>query len=1009
MNYVHRICKIILNTVLLLGLFISSVIPFAKVSAETITVTTFDDVIDDDGDCSLREAIYAASLDHSYHDCEVVSSADTIILPAGTYTLESTLTDITSEIVINGEGAETTTIEASDCNPITLLPESCDPATYNIFNVLSSGSLTVDGVTLQHGNKNCGETGAIYNEGNLELINCTLRDNQAPKAGGLYNASSGTINIIDSTLSGNAASFYDSGGVFNAGIINLTNSTIINNNALDDGGGLFNATTGTLTVVKSTISNNDSTEGFGGGIYNAGSLSITNSDLSGNWAFRDGGGFYNTGSASILKTTLSDNSSNLDGGGIYNRNDGHLIIDTSPFVENYSFSTDGGGIYNNGNASIINSAFSGNYADANGGGIYNDINGSINFTSCTINANDASIHGGGISNYGSLEITNSTFSGNSTSTDGGGIYNDGSLGLESCTFSANTAAGVGGGIYIDDSGSMDISNTILAYSTNYDCVSTGIIGVDRHNIIEQNGPIKEGLNCGENSLTSDPLLEKVLADNGGPTKTHALQKGSPAIDAGYLKAYPAIDQRSMPRPQGSGPDIGAFEFRLNNVAPEFTSRGKTSAVVGELYTYNITAGDADGDRLWITAPIVPDWLSLTDNGDGTATLTGTPGGSDIGDHHVRLIVEDVMNGGTAQDFYITVDKPPIADFTASPTNGEAPLAVTFTNQTTGGYRSCSWDFGDFYTSTNCNPEHIFQVPGHFNISLTVNGPWGLSETKKISYIVTSGDSENLIANFWGTPLNGEAPLTVTFLNQSMGNYSSLTWDFGDGATINNSPTPQHTYQNPGKYTVTLTVSGDGKTDKEVKTNYVTVGMEPETLDVDFSAVPTSGQVPLAVEFYNESAGSYDICTWDFGDGNGCTFCNNFTHTYQAAGIYTVTLTVSGDGGEDSETKTDYITVSTEPVQLEADFSALPTNGQAPLEVTFSNQTTGAFNKCLWDFGDGTTSIHCPSPQHTYQAAGTYTVTLTVDDGAGGTDDEIKVDYITVLEGEVSIYLPLILR
>lgn len=83
----------------------------------------------------------------------------------------------------------------------------------------------------------------------------------------------------------------------------------------------------------------------------------------------------------------------------------------------------------------------------------------------------------------------------------------------------------------------------------------------------------------------------------------------------------------------------------------------------------------------------------------------------------------------------------------------------------------------------------------------------------------------------------------------------------------------------------------------------------EVIQSYFTASPTSGIASLHVDFTNLSTGDYDSCMWDFGDGNNSTECDNPIHTYDSPGTYTVSLTVSGDGSEDTETKTDYITVN----------------------------------------------------------------------------------------------------
>jgi PKD repeat protein len=163
------------------------------------------------------------------------------------------------------------------------------------------------------------------------------------------------------------------------------------------------------------------------------------------------------------------------------------------------------------------------------------------------------------------------------------------------------------------------------------------------------------------------------------------------------------------------------------------------------------------------------------------------------------------------------------------------------------------------------------------------------------------------------------------------------------------------------------------------------------LRASFSAGPLSGPAPLDVQFSNTSYGDFAASRWDFGDGIISTQTSP-THTYAAAGSYTVTLVISGGGGAHSLTRAALINVSA-PVQ--AEFSAAPQNGPAPLQVQFSNLSSGGHTGSLWDFGDGLTSM-LEAPTHTYAAPGSYPVWLRVE-GPGGSHTQVKEDYITVYD------------
>jgi serine protease AprX len=162
-----------------------------------------------------------------------------------------------------------------------------------------------------------------------------------------------------------------------------------------------------------------------------------------------------------------------------------------------------------------------------------------------------------------------------------------------------------------------------------------------------------------------------------------------------------------------------------------------------------------------------------------------------------------------------------------------------------------------------------------------------------------------VADFLGAPLSGDAPLTVSFTDLSKGEITNWAWDFGDSGTsiLRN---PSHTYAAAGDYTVSLTVTGPGGTDTEIKTAYIEV-TEPQPPVADFSGEPLSGKAPLLVNFTDLSAGSVTSWSWDLGDGEGSAE-QHPTHLYTAAGDYTVSLTVTGPLGSDTKTVANYIHV-----------------------------------------------------------------------------------------------------
>lgn len=186
---------------------------------------------------------------------------------------------------------------------------------------------------------------------------------------------------------------------------------------------------------------------------------------------------------------------------------------------------------------------------------------------------------------------------------------------------------------------------------------------------------------------------------------------------------------------------------------------------------------------------------------------------------------------------VDVDNPPVADFSGTPTSGCANLTVTFTDASTNDPTSWSWDFGDGGTSTSQNPSHTYTAAGTYTVELTATNAYGSDSETKTNYItVNTGPT----AAFSGSPTSGEAPLTVTFTDAST-DATSWSWDFGDGGT-STSENPSHTYTAAGTYTVALTATNACGSDTYTRTDYITVTCTAPT--AAFSGSPTSGEVPL---------------------------------------------------------------------------------------------------------------------------------------------------------------------
>ncbi len=173
---------------------------------------------------------------------------------------------------------------------------------------------------------------------------------------------------------------------------------------------------------------------------------------------------------------------------------------------------------------------------------------------------------------------------------------------------------------------------------------------------------------------------------------------------------------------------------------------------------------------------------------------------------------------------VVTASPVVAGLTAGPTTGVAPLAVTFTNTSTGA-SYWVWNFGDgstLSTNANANVAHTYASIGSYTVTLTAYGTGGMSALTNTAYVVVSSGAP--VAGFSGTPTNIFVGQGVKFTDASTGSITNWVWSFGDGHSVTNtsSISVTNTYAAAGTYTVSLTVTGSGGTGTSTKANYVTV-------------------------------------------------------------------------------------------------------------------------------------------------------------------------------------------
>ncbi|MEO8588554.1 MAG: PKD domain-containing protein, partial [Flavobacteriales bacterium] len=362
---------------------------------------------------------------------------------------------------------------------------------------------------------------------------------------------------------------------------------------------------------------------------------------------------------------------------------------------------------------------------------------------------------------------------------------------------------------------------------------------------------------------------------------------------------------------------------------------------------------------------------------------------DPGIYQFYFFVDDTTCIVTTIDAQLPVVPGP--EFTMDDPTGCEPHQVSFTNTTPSALpMTCEWDFGSVGTSATCDTTMSFPDPGTYDVTLTITYPHTCP--LDTTYIAAVEVFEVPVASFTTDTLIGCIDLPVQLTNTSTGPVASGVYDFGDGFT-GNTLNAGHTYTTAGVWDIELTVtSPDGCVDD---TTMVALIQSVDAPTVLFTTDTLDGCSPLTVNFTNNTDPAYvGSCDWIFGDGGTAALCDP-TYVYAIPGTYSVTLTVSTPWGCSGDTTlTDLITVYGHPVPT---FTAEPDSGCYPLEVTFTNPTTGIVpDGCAWTFGDGGIGAPC-DPVYTYEEPGVYDVSLRVTSPEGCLGDTLIQQVITVFD------------
>lgn len=417
-----------------------------------------------------------------------------------------------------------------------------------------------------------------------------------------------------------------------------------------------------------------------------------------------------------------------------------------------------------------------------------------------------------------------------------------------------------------------------------------------------------------------------------------------------------------------------------------TNETVTFATPG-VYTVTLTASNASGTSTattTITVNTVPGTSFSSSTNGTTATFTNTTtngvsyawsfgdGGSSTDQNPTHTYAADGVYtvtltstnacGTSTSTQTVTILTPPVADFSAGPLSGCAPLTVQYTSNSSDNTTSFNWTFpgGNPGASTAQNPTVVYQTPGVYSATLVAGNGAGNDTLTFTNYI-----SVNTTPSVGFSSTNNGA--TVSFTNSSSG-ATSYAWDFGDGNSSTEA-NPTHTYANDGVYTVILTATNACGSVNTTQT--LTIVTPPLA---SFNGGPTAGCVPMTVQFNNTSSDNAVTFEWQFPGGEPSSSTEeNPSVTYNTPGVYSVILTVSNSSGSNTATQVDYITVGTGP---NAGFSSTVDESTTTFNNTSNNATS-----YTWDFGDGNSSTDA-NPVHTYAADGNYVVVLTATNACG---------------------------
>lgn len=376
-------------------------------------------------------------------------------------------------------------------------------------------------------------------------------------------------------------------------------------------------------------------------------------------------------------------------------------------------------------------------------------------------------------------------------------------------------------------------------------------------------------------------------------------------------------------------------------------------------------------------------------GDGATASEAAPQHvySRSGSYNITLVIttQSGCTDSLTLSNAVRVGDKPHAKFTVSQDETCNSNPVTFTDNSTGNVDEWHWDFGDKLSSVEQNPSHVFDGLGKFTVTLIALSN-GCADT------ITMKDEVNVLppVSLFSVQHNCTDKFKIDLKDKSVG-ATGVEWDFGDGSS-SALPSPSHTYAAPGVYKVGL--KSFNSTCSNYNYSYIKVMDEKAKIIVDKEIICKGS----AIKFSAAAVIDSNIAKWHWDFGDGTNDSPSFSHTYSKAGTYKIVLTLTDvNGCTSSDEREIQVFGPKADFGISAPFACLKENA---IRFTNLSASDGSHNivKSIWNFGDGNSdSSGSSSLQHNYVGAGTYTISMLVEDNYGCRDELIQKSALVIAQ------------